>query len=81
MPAVGVLLLKHSGVPLGMLTLLHSICKTIPEEAWVCGSLARVLDVSHNSLLEVPAAIGRVSILQVYRTLCFSCKISTIINV
>ncbi|KAK4381242.1 LRR repeats and ubiquitin-like domain-containing protein [Sesamum angolense] len=40
------------------------MCKTIPEEVWTCGPSARVLDVSQNSLLEVPAAVGCLSSMQ-----------------
>ncbi|XP_052211292.1 LRR repeats and ubiquitin-like domain-containing protein At2g30105 isoform X2 [Diospyros lotus] len=30
----------------------------IPDELWTCGPYARVLDLSHNSLQDVPASIG-----------------------
>ncbi|XP_057789838.1 LRR repeats and ubiquitin-like domain-containing protein At2g30105 [Salvia miltiorrhiza] len=48
----------------GVIALSDCGLTTVPEEAWTCGSLARVLDVSHNSLLEVPAEICRLSIIQ-----------------
>ncbi|KAH6837087.1 LRR/ubiquitin-like domain protein [Perilla frutescens var. hirtella] len=48
----------------GVIALSECGLTTIPEEAWTCGSLARVLDVSHNSLFEVPAAVGGFSAIQ-----------------
>lgn len=48
----------------GIIALSECGLTTIPEEAWTCGSVARVLDVSHNSLAEVPAAIVCFSVIQ-----------------
>ncbi|KAG6409912.1 hypothetical protein SASPL_127954 [Salvia splendens] len=45
----------------GVLALSDCGLTTIPKDAWTCGSSARVLDVSHNSLHEVPAEIGGLS--------------------
>ncbi|KAI3450290.1 hypothetical protein Pfo_006955 [Paulownia fortunei] len=48
----------------GVIALSDCGLSTIPEEVWTCGPSARVLDISHNSLLEVPAAIGCLSSIQ-----------------
>ncbi|PIM97663.1 Ubiquitin-like protein [Handroanthus impetiginosus] len=48
----------------GVIALSDCGLTTIPEEVWSCGSSARVLDVSHNSLLEVPSTIGCLSSIQ-----------------
>lgn len=45
------------------------ILKAIPDEVWNCGPSARVLDLSHNSVEDVPAKIGFLSSIQVAR--CF----------
>ncbi|GMP49017.1 hypothetical protein CsSME_00016154 [Camellia sinensis var. sinensis] len=38
--------------------------KAIPDEVWTCGPSARVLDLSHNSIKDMPAAIGSLRALQ-----------------
>ncbi|KAK4412557.1 LRR repeats and ubiquitin-like domain-containing protein [Sesamum alatum] len=48
----------------GVIALSDYGLMTIPEEVWTCGPSARVLDVSQNSLLEVPAAVGCLSSMQ-----------------
>ncbi|KAL0458690.1 UNVERIFIED_CONTAM: Plant intracellular Ras-group-related LRR protein 8 [Sesamum latifolium] len=48
----------------GVIALSDCGLTTIPEEVWTCGPSARVLDVSQNSLLEVPAAVGCLSSMQ-----------------
>ncbi|KAG5515071.1 hypothetical protein RHGRI_036193 [Rhododendron griersonianum] len=40
------------------------ILKAIPDEVWNCGPSARVLDLSHNSVEDVPAKIGCLSSIQ-----------------
>ncbi|KAA8528387.1 hypothetical protein F0562_035742 [Nyssa sinensis] len=39
--------------------------QVVPKEVWTCGSSARVLDLSHNSIQDVPAAIGSLCSMQV----------------
>lgn len=39
--------------------------KVVPEEVWDCGPSVRVLDISNNSIQEVPAKIGLLSSIQV----------------
>ncbi|XP_022888023.1 LRR repeats and ubiquitin-like domain-containing protein At2g30105 [Olea europaea var. sylvestris] len=48
----------------GVVALSESNLKTIPEEVWTCGPSARVLDLSNNSIQDVPAAIGCLSSIQ-----------------
>ncbi|KAL2486175.1 Leucine-rich repeat [Abeliophyllum distichum] len=48
----------------GVVALSKSNLKTIPGEVWTCGPSARVLDLSHNSIQDVPAAIGCLSSIQ-----------------
>ncbi|KAK4483079.1 hypothetical protein RD792_010256 [Penstemon davidsonii] len=48
----------------GVIGLSECGLTTIPEEVWTCGTYARVLDLSHNSLHDVPAAISRISSVQ-----------------
>ncbi|KAL2508091.1 Leucine-rich repeat [Forsythia ovata] len=48
----------------GVVALSKSNLKTIPDEVWTCGPSARVLDLSHNSIQDVPAAIGCLSSIQ-----------------
>ncbi|GFP91197.1 lrr repeats and ubiquitin-like domain-containing protein at2g30105 [Phtheirospermum japonicum] len=48
----------------GVIALSNSHLSIIPEEVWACGQSTRVLDLSFNSLLEVPAAIGRLTSIQ-----------------
>lgn len=50
------------------------ILKAIPDEVWNCGPSARVLDLSHNSVEDVPAKIGCLSSIQVARC-CITCSI------
>ncbi|XP_062173024.1 LRR repeats and ubiquitin-like domain-containing protein At2g30105 isoform X2 [Alnus glutinosa] len=38
--------------------------KAIPDEVWSCGPSARVLDLSNNSVRDVPAHVGRLSSIQ-----------------
>lgn len=39
--------------------------KVVPEDVWDCGPSVRVLDISNNSIQEVPAKIGLLSSIQV----------------
>ncbi|KAL1545031.1 hypothetical protein AAHA92_21804 [Salvia divinorum] len=68
------MLLALQGIHWGWCTLENAytscICLAIPEQAWACGFLATVLAVSHNSLLKVPAEIGRLKMKKA-NTLCF----------
>ncbi|KAI3870627.1 hypothetical protein MKW92_023582 [Papaver armeniacum] len=48
----------------GVVALSGCQLKVIPEEVWGCGSLIRVLDISRNSIHEVPAKIGSLSSIQ-----------------
>ncbi|KAG9151196.1 hypothetical protein Leryth_002766 [Lithospermum erythrorhizon] len=48
----------------GIIALSHSDFTAFPDEVWACGSSARVLDISGNSLKEVPAKLGSLNILQ-----------------
>lgn len=61
--------------------LLIATWKIIPQEVWNCGASARILDLSHNSILEVPCTIIHLTSLQVGRALLsstwlFICKFS-----
>ncbi|KAL6967718.1 hypothetical protein U1Q18_033527 [Sarracenia purpurea var. burkii] len=42
----------------GVIALSECNLRAIPDEVWTCGSSARVLDLSHNSVQDVPATIG-----------------------
>ncbi|KAK2982724.1 hypothetical protein RJ640_025140 [Escallonia rubra] len=48
----------------GVVALSACDLKVIPQEVWTCGPSARVLDLSHNSIQHVPAAVGSLSSLQ-----------------
>ncbi|KAI3908517.1 hypothetical protein MKX01_009319 [Papaver californicum] len=48
----------------GVVALSGCQLKVIPEEVWGCGSSIRVLDISKNSIHEVPAKIGSLSSIQ-----------------
>ncbi|GAA0165981.1 scaffold/adaptor protein [Lithospermum erythrorhizon] len=48
----------------GIIALSHSDFTAFPDEVWACGSSARVLDISGNSLKEVPDKLGSLNILQ-----------------
>ncbi|WOH01467.1 hypothetical protein DCAR_0520851 [Daucus carota subsp. sativus] len=48
----------------GVLGLSESGLKIIPQEVWNCGASARILDLSHNSILEVPCTIIHLTSLQ-----------------
>ncbi|KAA8543716.1 hypothetical protein F0562_021538 [Nyssa sinensis] len=48
----------------GVIALSECDLKVVPEEVWTCGSSARVLDLSHNSIQDVPAAIGSLCSMQ-----------------
>ncbi|KAK3020099.1 hypothetical protein RJ639_003723 [Escallonia herrerae] len=48
----------------GVVALSACNLKAIPQEVWTCGASARVLDLSHNSIQHVPAAVGSLSSLQ-----------------
>ncbi|KAM7527641.1 hypothetical protein LguiB_031051 [Lonicera macranthoides] len=48
----------------GVVALSELDLKAIPEEVWKCGLSTRVLDLSHNSIQDVPAAIGSLSSMQ-----------------
>ncbi|XP_059626438.1 LRR repeats and ubiquitin-like domain-containing protein At2g30105 isoform X2 [Cornus florida] len=43
---------------IGVIVLSGRELKAIPDEVWTCASSARVLDLSHNSIYDVPVAIG-----------------------
>ncbi|XP_075515544.1 LRR repeats and ubiquitin-like domain-containing protein At2g30105 [Primulina tabacum] len=49
---------------IGVIALADCGLTTIPEEVWTCKPSARVLDLSNNSLHEVPIAIGCLNSLQ-----------------
>ncbi|XP_068636964.1 LRR repeats and ubiquitin-like domain-containing protein At2g30105 [Aristolochia californica] len=42
----------------GVVALSECCLKVIPEEVWMCGPSVRVLDISNNSIQELPAKIG-----------------------
>ncbi|KAL3530923.1 hypothetical protein ACH5RR_010245 [Cinchona calisaya] len=48
----------------GVIALSECNLKGIPEEVWICGPSARLLDLSHNSIEEVPDGIGCLSSIQ-----------------
>ncbi|XAR60765.1 hypothetical protein NMG60_11034261 [Bertholletia excelsa] len=48
----------------GVIALSEINLMAIPHEVWTCGPSARVLDLSHNSLQDVPATIGSLCSLQ-----------------
>ncbi|CAM8967598.1 unnamed protein product [Rhodiola kirilowii] len=43
---------------MGVISLSLSHLKAIPEEVWACGSSIRLLDISDNSIRDVPSQIG-----------------------
>ncbi|KAE9460988.1 hypothetical protein C3L33_07115, partial [Rhododendron williamsianum] len=48
----------------GVIALSQCNLRAIPDEVWNCGPSARVLDLSHNSVEDVPAKIGCLSSIQ-----------------
>ncbi|XP_047169687.1 LRR repeats and ubiquitin-like domain-containing protein At2g30105 isoform X1 [Vigna umbellata] len=48
----------------GVVALSESKLEAIPEEVWVCGSSARVLDCKTNSIKSVPVEIARLTSLE-----------------
>ncbi|KAJ8647632.1 hypothetical protein MRB53_000655 [Persea americana] len=48
----------------GVVGLSECNLKVVPEEVWDCGPSVRVLDISNNSIQEVPAKIGLLSSIQ-----------------
>uniref|UniRef100_A0A5B7BKW2 Ubiquitin-like domain-containing protein n=1 Tax=Davidia involucrata TaxID=16924 RepID=A0A5B7BKW2_DAVIN len=48
----------------GVIALSECDLKAVPDEVWNCGSSARVLDLSLNSIRDVPAAIGCLFLMQ-----------------
>lgn len=48
----------------GVVGLSECNLKVVPEEVWECGPSVRVLDISNNSIQEVPAKIGLLSSIQ-----------------
>ncbi|XP_027111649.1 LRR repeats and ubiquitin-like domain-containing protein At2g30105 isoform X1 [Coffea arabica] len=48
----------------GVIALSECNLKAIPEEVWMCGPSARLLDLSHNSLLQLPDKIACLSSMQ-----------------
>ncbi|CDP10059.1 unnamed protein product [Coffea canephora] len=48
----------------GVIALPECNLKAIPEEVWMCGPSARLLDLSHNSLLQLPDKIACLSSMQ-----------------
>ncbi|KAK1398659.1 LRR repeats and ubiquitin-like domain-containing protein [Heracleum sosnowskyi] len=48
----------------GVLGLSESGLKIIPQEVWNCGASVRILDLSHNSIVEVPCTIIHLTSLQ-----------------
>ncbi|WVY95228.1 hypothetical protein V8G54_034316 [Vigna mungo] len=48
----------------GVVALSESNLEAIPEEVWVCGSSARVLDCKNNSIKSVPVEIARLTSLE-----------------
>lgn len=54
--------------------------KAIPDDVWTCGDSARVLDLSRNSLHEVPSRIGCLTSIQVINCTCyFRCNIFSLV--
>lgn len=54
-----------------LLFLLIWAWKTVPDEVWICGTSARVLDLNNNYIRDVPVKIGSLSSMQVsYTALC-----------
>lgn len=49
----------------GVIALSNGDIKVIPQEVWNCGSSVRFLDLSCNSIQDIPEAIGGLSSLQV----------------
>lgn len=54
----------------------HLICllillKAIPDEVWACGTSTRTLDISNNSIQEIPLRIGSLTSMQASKSLCF----------
>ncbi|KAI8523533.1 hypothetical protein RHMOL_Rhmol13G0081500 [Rhododendron molle] len=48
----------------GVIALSQCNLRAIPDEVWNCGPSARLLDLSHNSVEDVPAKIGCLSSIQ-----------------
>uniref|UniRef100_A0A2P2KB91 LRR repeats and ubiquitin-like domain-containing protein At2g30105 n=2 Tax=Rhizophora mucronata TaxID=61149 RepID=A0A2P2KB91_RHIMU len=48
----------------GVIVLAECNLKRIPDEVWACGSSTRVLDISNNSIQELPGQIGYLGSLQ-----------------
>lgn len=48
----------------GVIALSASNLKAIPDEVWACGPSTRVVDISNNSIQDVPARIGDLSSIQ-----------------
>ncbi|XP_038722037.1 LRR repeats and ubiquitin-like domain-containing protein At2g30105 isoform X2 [Tripterygium wilfordii] len=48
----------------GVIALADRNLKAIPDDVWTCGSLARVLEISNNSVQDVPTKIGSLESLQ-----------------
>ncbi|KAK9280682.1 hypothetical protein L1049_014380 [Liquidambar formosana] len=48
----------------GVVALSGSNLKAIPDEVWDCGPSARVLDISNNSIRDVPGKISCLSVIQ-----------------
>ncbi|KAK9998302.1 hypothetical protein SO802_017905 [Lithocarpus litseifolius] len=48
----------------GVVALSQCNLKAIPDEVWACGPSARVLDLSNNSVRDVPAQVGCLSSIQ-----------------
>ncbi|KAE8039320.1 hypothetical protein FH972_011744 [Carpinus fangiana] len=48
----------------GVVALSECNLKAIPDEVWACGLSARVLDLSNNSVRDVPSQVGRLSSIQ-----------------
>ncbi|KAM3691506.1 hypothetical protein ACJW31_08G020500 [Castanea mollissima] len=48
----------------GVVALSQCNLKAIPDEVWACGPSARVLDLSNNSVQDVPAQVGCLSSIQ-----------------
>ncbi|KAJ4979894.1 hypothetical protein NE237_010674 [Protea cynaroides] len=48
----------------GVISLSEFNLTIIPDEVWTCGSSVRVLDLSNNSICEIPVKIGSFSVIQ-----------------
>ncbi|CAI0399929.1 unnamed protein product [Linum tenue] len=53
----------------GVIALAECNLKVMPDDIWGCGTSARALDISNNSIQEIPSKLGCLSCLQVNKLL------------